>query len=218
MVSKIRAVQKSFNTFYSGTSVNSFRGNFAFGSTGIIVRESTGGTIYEQSNGRKVFKPANNVGAIARAVLYTLLMYPNQVHEECLPRESIAWLVEAATTEPVSIWEKHRNATLFELQHNRNPFVDYPEWASLFNFTAFAYSQGRLPKADRKLARMNQKLQNQRLRKERQLIRRKTREARQIAKKTEKPNKTRHPKASHDHTTTPNPFHHEDNLQRAPIN
>jgi len=30
--------------------------------------------------------------------------------------------------DPVTIWERHRNATIFKRQGNRNPFIDHPEW------------------------------------------------------------------------------------------
>ena len=32
--------------------------------------------------------------------------------------------------EPVTLWEQHRNAAIFERQGNRNPFIDHPEWMS----------------------------------------------------------------------------------------
>jgi endonuclease I len=31
---------------------------------------------------------------------------------------------------PVSLYEKHRNAAIQELQGNRNPFIDYPNLAA----------------------------------------------------------------------------------------
>ncbi len=47
----------------------------------------------------------------------------------------MAWIIERATEEPVSVWEKHRNAELHRLQGNRNPFIDHPEWAAVIDFT-----------------------------------------------------------------------------------
>lgn len=43
-------------------------------------------------------------------------------------------MIEAAKEE-VSEWEKHRNQELFNLQGNRNPFIDFPELASKIDFT-----------------------------------------------------------------------------------
>ena len=31
--------------------------------------------------------------------------------------------------DPVSEWERHRNAAIYARQGNRNPFIDHPEWA-----------------------------------------------------------------------------------------
>ncbi|MCL1091401.1 endonuclease, partial [Shewanella profunda] len=32
--------------------------------------------------------------------------------------------------DPVSYWERRRNNRVYELQHNRNPFIDNPQWAT----------------------------------------------------------------------------------------
>jgi endonuclease G, mitochondrial len=31
-------------------------------------------------------------------------------------------------------YEKHRNAAIFEMQGNRNPLIDFPEWAEEIAF------------------------------------------------------------------------------------
>jgi endonuclease G, mitochondrial len=36
--------------------------------------------------------------------------------------------------EPVSEYERHRNAAIFERQGNRNPLIDHPDWASRIAF------------------------------------------------------------------------------------
>jgi endonuclease I len=36
--------------------------------------------------------------------------------------------------EPVSEYERHRNAAIFERQGNRNPLIDHPEWAARIDF------------------------------------------------------------------------------------
>ena len=37
---------------------------------------------------------------------------------------------------PVSDYERHRNAAIFEKQGNRNPLIDHPEWAPRIGFSA----------------------------------------------------------------------------------
>jgi endonuclease I len=36
--------------------------------------------------------------------------------------------------EPVGAWERHRNAAIAELQGNRNPLIDHPDWATRIPF------------------------------------------------------------------------------------
>lgn len=35
---------------------------------------------------------------------------------------------------PVSLYEKHRNLAIYDLQGNRNPFIDFPEFAEKWIF------------------------------------------------------------------------------------
>jgi endonuclease I len=32
---------------------------------------------------------------------------------------------------PVTVYEKHRNLAIYEIQGNRNPFIDFPELADI---------------------------------------------------------------------------------------
>jgi endonuclease I len=36
----------------------------------------------------------------------------------------------------VSDYERHRNFAIAELQGNRNPLIDHPDWAERIDFTA----------------------------------------------------------------------------------
>ena len=38
--------------------------------------------------------------------------------------------------DPVSDYERHRNAAIAELQGNRNPLIDRPDWARTLDFSA----------------------------------------------------------------------------------
>ncbi len=38
--------------------------------------------------------------------------------------------------DPPAAYEKHRNAAIYEKQGNRNPLIDFPEWADSIDFGA----------------------------------------------------------------------------------
>jgi len=130
--------------FASGISANSFRKNLPFGQGHRPVEEKEGGTIYPEAGGLpSVFLPRFNHGACARATLYIFVTYKVSVHPERFSKECLPWLIQTATNEPVTLWEKHRNAELFRLQGNRNPFIDHPEWSLQLDFSD-AFSGGYL--------------------------------------------------------------------------
>lgn len=72
---------------------------------------------------------------MARSTLYILLCYKNSANPAYLPKQTLPWLINEASTQEVTLWEKHRNQELYRLQGNRNPFIDFPEWASIVDFT-----------------------------------------------------------------------------------
>jgi len=108
---------------------NSFRGNAPytdFPDYLEVVRESCG------KKETALFEPAAGKGAVARATFYFLLRYPT------LPPyddAAMATLLRWHDAEPVSEYERHRNAAIFERQGNRNPFIDHPEWAARIDFS-----------------------------------------------------------------------------------
>ncbi len=73
------------------------------------------------------FEPAHGKGAAARAVFYFGLRYPGTLDE--MPPESFALLLTWHRDDPVTLWEQHRNAAIFQRQGNRNPFIDRPDQA-----------------------------------------------------------------------------------------
>jgi endonuclease G len=107
---------------------NSFRGNSAyvdFPDYLEVVRESCG---KREAAG---FEPWRQKAPVARATLYFLLRYPGlSVYTE----ESLGLILGWHETAPVSEYERHRNATIFEKQGNRNPLIDHPEWARRIGF------------------------------------------------------------------------------------
>ncbi|MFF3454916.1 endonuclease [Streptomyces sp. NPDC002730] len=120
--------------FACEAACNSFRGNFPyFDFPGFeeAHREECG---MREAVG---FEPEEGKGTVARATLYFLLRYPGLVGdtERELPKERLPDLLSWHENEPVSEYELHRNAAIAEIQGNRNPLIDHPEWARAIDFS-----------------------------------------------------------------------------------
>ncbi|MDR2822872.1 MAG: endonuclease [Acholeplasmatales bacterium] len=96
--------------------------------------------------GTNAFYPgANDKGDVARILLYMYVMYdflklesnlnvlnnysPYQMSSAAIGDLSVllAWNIE----DPVDDFERHRNDIIYNYQHNRNPFIDHPEYFSI---------------------------------------------------------------------------------------
>ncbi|MEV8553757.1 endonuclease [Streptomyces glaucescens] len=83
------------------------------------------------------FEPEDGKGAVARATLYFLLRYPGRVGDVAteFPEERLPVLLQWHEREAVTEYERHRNAAVAEIQGNRNPLIDHPEWAREIDFS-----------------------------------------------------------------------------------
>ncbi len=108
----------------------------------------TGGITWENGGSKKgtgdypgtVFEPRDeHKGVVARAHFYISTRYHGNVNFDTqnwgydtyhITNQMETTLKTWHTTFPVSDEERTRNDTIFELQGNRNPFVDHPEWVS----------------------------------------------------------------------------------------
>ncbi|MEU9576145.1 endonuclease [Streptomyces chilikensis] len=119
--------------FACEVACNSFRSNIPymdFPQFDEVHREDCG---LREDNG---FEPEHHRGAVARATLYFLLRYPKQVGDtKELTRDRLPSLLAWHEREPVTEYELHRNAAIAEIQGNRNPFIDHPEWAAAVDFS-----------------------------------------------------------------------------------
>ena len=116
--------------FTCESKCNSFRGNFKyfdFSDFEKVVREDCG---KREETG---FEPWREKATVARATLYFMLRYPGL---GTYSEESLAMLLAWHESAPVSEYERHRNAAIFEKQGNRNPLIDHPEWAPRIGFSA----------------------------------------------------------------------------------
>lgn len=127
---------------------NSFRGNTPFAEFEDFREPTTAGPVLEVVRGEcgkseaNGFEPAQGKGAAARAVFYFLLRYPGAVQADEMPPERRHILMIWHEEEPVTEWERHRNAAIFERQGNRNPFIDHPALARSL-LPAMASPEGR---------------------------------------------------------------------------
>lgn len=120
-------------------SVNSERGSKDFDMGGSPVDEAPGNFSDDDS-----FEPRDAVkGDVARMLMYMAVRYegedgaPNlelndNVDNGSAPaigRQSV--LLQWNAQDPPDDFERNRNQVIFDrFQHNRNPFVDHPEWAA----------------------------------------------------------------------------------------
>ena len=112
---------------------NSYRGNhpfFDFPEFGERISDRCGKLSQDK------FEPTAGKGAVARATLYFLLRYPGEIDptEKEYKVESLNTLLQWHHSYPVTEYEKHRNMAIFEAQGNRNPLIDFPDWAEQIAF------------------------------------------------------------------------------------
>lgn len=107
---------------------NGVRSNYPFGNaTQSVTWQQAGSKLGHNSYGETVFEPRDvHKGDAARAIFYFVTRYGNMggylgAHQE-------ADLHEWYWSDPVSQKEIDRNNGIYERQHNRNPFIDHPEF------------------------------------------------------------------------------------------
>ncbi|MER5572847.1 endonuclease [Streptomyces massasporeus] len=113
---------------------NSFRGNFPYVDFPDFEEAVRGACGKRENVG---FEPEKGKGVVARATLYFLIRYPGQVGDVAreFPQDRLPLLLQWHESEPVTEYERHRNAAAAELQGNRNPLIDHPEWARTIDFS-----------------------------------------------------------------------------------
>lgn len=120
----------------TNVQVNSTRSNKDFDIGGSPVSGAPGNYTDGDS-----FEPRDEVkGDVARMIMYMAVRYEDddvvdlemddlvdQGKAPRMGRESV--LLEWNRQDPVDDFERHRNDVIFDIQGNRNPFIDHPEWA-----------------------------------------------------------------------------------------
>ena len=126
--------------------VNSKRGNFAFGEVGSTTWTSKNGsklgTCKTPGFSGTAFEPIDEYkGDFARAIMYMSVRYFSEdgswsTSDMTIKSEIKPWAIDLLLRwnefDPVSEKEKLRNDVIYDdYQHNRNPFVDHPEYARM---------------------------------------------------------------------------------------
>ncbi|WP_069203032.1 chitobiase/beta-hexosaminidase C-terminal domain-containing protein [Bacillus testis] len=120
-------------------SVNSSRGHLDFDNGGTPHKEATDNKYDSDS-----WEPADRVkGDIARMLFYMAVRYEGtdgEIDLELADRVStypeplhgkLSVLLEWNELDPVDDFERNRNEVIYnDYQHNRNPFIDHPEWVN----------------------------------------------------------------------------------------
>jgi len=87
-----------------------------------------------KENSTKLFEPSRGKAVVARATLYFLLAHEGKIGASRYDADAISMLVGWANSAPPSPYERHRNETIFAVQGNRNPLIDFPQWTDLIAF------------------------------------------------------------------------------------
>lgn len=106
-------------------NINSQRNNYPFGFVEKVISSfCPGAALGKSKSGKTVFEPHDTVkGNVARALFYFSTRYNNELDSE---QEST--LREWHRMDPVDPAEEEHNEQVFQIQKNRNPFIDNPDW------------------------------------------------------------------------------------------
>ncbi|MDQ0217750.1 endonuclease I [Peribacillus cavernae] len=107
---------------------NSSRSNYPYTDFSDYAPEARASVIKDgcgKADGGK-FEPEYGKGIVARATLYFLIRYKEIINKDSV---DVPLLLEWHRSFPISTYEKHRNLAIYEMQGNRNPFIDVPDKA-----------------------------------------------------------------------------------------
>lgn len=140
--------------------INQLRSNYPYGKAGSTVYYNFTNGSKQASNGTpgaiytgRVYEPIDEFkGDVARSLLYFVVRYEgklggfnystnadptkdqnplNGTEEKAYDDWYIAMLLNWHQQDPVSAREITRNNSVYNIQKNRNPFIDHPEWVNL---------------------------------------------------------------------------------------
>lgn len=106
------------------SKINSTRGNYPYGIVKTIYKQYNGSYFGKDEQGRTVFEPRDEIkGDIARGIFYFSIRYNWEIDDEY---ETM--LRQWHKQDKVSEIEYDRNCRVEDVQGNRNPFIDCPDF------------------------------------------------------------------------------------------
>jgi hypothetical protein len=134
---------------------NAVRSNNPFGEVVTLISQNGQGKLGYDVNGKKVYEPRDaHKGDAARAIFYMEVAY-NGVRGKSWSLGAVSAAVQHDSVlkkwhamDPPDAWEIARNEFIQTYQHNRNPFIDHPDWTDRINFNNLTYIPATTPALD----------------------------------------------------------------------
>ncbi len=132
-----------FHIYPTDGYVNNIRSNYSYGDVAVPSWTSLNGSMLgscaDEGYSQTVFEPIDEYkGDLARGYFYMSTRYQSEDaawstsggtnKSEILPWQADV-LLRWNQQDPVSSKEIDRNNAVYQIQHNRNPFIDNPQWA-----------------------------------------------------------------------------------------
>ena len=142
-----------FNLFpVNFPSVNAVRSNYPLGEVVTVTSSFLGGTYGQNADGRTVYEPRDEMkGDIARAMMYEAVSYNGTSGIWAFPNP-ISFIIQYGQDQEViknwhfadlpDAYEIARNEYIYNLQGNRNPFIDSTDLVCFIDFSNMSYING----------------------------------------------------------------------------
>ncbi len=126
--------------------VNAIRSNYPLGEVKDIIFKFREGTIGTDSAGKTVYEPRDEAkGMAARAMFYICAAYHRDGKPFTIPSSVNSQIQDQNILKkwnkdyPPSAREIARNEYIYSIQNNRNPFIDFPNWACYIDFSNLSH-------------------------------------------------------------------------------
>ncbi len=128
---------------------NNVRSNHPFGEVVTITSQNGSGKLGLNAKGSTVYEPRNEQkGDLARALFYMCVAYHGVAGNNwslgaisaAIQKDSV--LKKWNAQDPPDAFEIARHEYVNSIQHNRNPFIDHPDWVNKINFNNLTYING----------------------------------------------------------------------------